>query len=66
MNITVPAQYTAISSMTEVNDIIVEVTYGTKTISDLKTALANWKKSGGQKMLDWYTANVYDKYGDGS
>ena len=41
------------------------VTYGTKTVSDFQTALSNWKSTGGQKMLDWYTANVYEKYGDG-
>ena len=65
MNITVPAQYTTVSGMTEVVDIVNEVTYGTKTVADFQTALANWKSSGGQKMLDWYTGDVYDKYGDG-
>lgn len=65
MNITVPAQYTTISGMTEVVDIVNQVTYGSKTVDDFKTALANWKKAGGQKMLDWYTSEVYDKYGDG-
>jgi putative aldouronate transport system substrate-binding protein len=66
MNVTVPAQYTTISGMTEVVDIVTEVTYGTKTVADFQTAMANWKKSGGQKMLDWYTSEVYAKYGDGS
>ena len=66
MNITAPAQYTTVSGMTEVVDIVNEVTYGTKTVADFQTALANWKSSGGQKMLDWYTSDVYDKYGDGS
>jgi hypothetical protein len=52
--------------MTEVADIVQEVTYGTKTVADFQTALANWKKTGGQKMLDWYTSEVYDKYGNGA
>jgi putative aldouronate transport system substrate-binding protein len=65
MNITVPTQYTTISGMTEVVDIVHEVTYGTKTVADFQTSLANWKSSGGQKLLDWYTSDVYDKYGDG-
>ncbi len=65
MNITVPSQYTTISGMVELFDIVTQVTYGTKTVSDFQTALSNWKSTGGQKMLDWYTANVYDKYGDG-
>jgi putative aldouronate transport system substrate-binding protein len=66
MNITAPSQYQTAYSMAEVVDIVNQVTYGSKTVSDFQTALANWKKSGGQKMLDWYTANVYDKFGDGS
>jgi len=66
MNITVPAQYTTVSGMVELFDIVTQVTYGTKTVSDFQTALKNWKSSGGQKMLDWYTSEVYDKYGDGS
>lgn len=65
MNITVPAQYTTISGMTEVVDIVNQVTYGTKTVADFQTALKNWKSSGGQKLLDWYTSDVYDKFGDG-
>jgi putative aldouronate transport system substrate-binding protein len=65
MNITVPAQYTTISGMTEVVDIVTQVTYGTKTVADFQTTLKNWKSSGGQKMLDWYTSDVYDKYGNG-
>ena len=52
--------------MTEVVDTINQVTYGTKTVSDFKSAMANWKKSGGQKLLDWYTTDVYQKFGDGS
>lgn len=66
MNITAPAQYQTAYSMAEVVDIVNQVTYGTKTVNDFKTALANWKKSAGQKMLDWYTAEVYQKFGDGS
>ncbi|MBR7825205.1 hypothetical protein KDK95_02725 [Actinospica sp. MGRD01-02] len=66
MNITAPSQYQTAYSMAEVVDIVNQVTYGSKTVADFQTALANWKKSNGQKMLDWYTANVYDKYGDGS
>jgi putative aldouronate transport system substrate-binding protein len=65
MNITVPNVYSTISGMTEVADIVQEVTYGTKTVADFQTSLANWKSSGGQKMLDWYTSDVYAKYGDG-
>jgi putative aldouronate transport system substrate-binding protein len=66
MNITAPAQYQTAYSMAEVVDIVNQVTYGSKTVNDFKTALANWKQSSGQKMLDWYTSEVYDKYGDGS
>ncbi len=66
MNITIPPQYTTISGMTEVVDIVNQVSYGTKTVNDFKTALANWKSAGGQRMLDWCTSEVYDKYGDGT
>ena len=66
MNITTPSQYQTAYSMAEVVDIVNQVTYGTKTVGDFTTALNNWKNAGGQKMLDWYTTEVYDKYGDGA
>lgn len=66
MNITAPSQYQTAYSMAEVVDIVNQVTYGKKTVDDFNKALSNWKSSGGQKMLDWYTSEVYDKYGDGS
>jgi putative aldouronate transport system substrate-binding protein len=67
MNITAPSQYQTAYSMAEVVDIVNQVTYGSKTVGDFQTALSNWKSSGGgQKMLDWYTSNVYDKFGNGS
>jgi len=66
MNITTPSQYQTAYSMAEVVDIVNQVTYGTKTVGDFTTALTNWKNAGGQKMLDWYTSEVYDKYGNGA
>jgi len=65
MNITVPSRFSSVSTAQEVNDIITQVTCGTKTVSDFQAAVKSWKSSGGDSMVAWYQSNVYDKYGAG-
>lgn len=65
MNVTVPSRYSSVSTAQEVNDIITQVTCGTKTVGDFQSALKSWKSSGGDAMVAWYQTNVYDKYGAG-
>jgi putative aldouronate transport system substrate-binding protein len=65
LNVATPSRFSSTSTATQVNDIIQEVTFGTKTVADFKTAAANWKSSGGQALIDWYQKNVLDVYGSG-
>jgi putative aldouronate transport system substrate-binding protein len=64
MNVNTPSRFSSVTTATELNDVINEVTFGTKTVSDFKTAAANWKSGGGNQLIDWWQKNVYDKYGD--
>jgi putative aldouronate transport system substrate-binding protein len=64
-NVSTPTRFSSISTATAVNDVLKQVTFGKQTVADFKTAAANWKKSGGQKLIDWYQKEVVDKYGTG-
>jgi putative aldouronate transport system substrate-binding protein len=65
LNVNTPAQFSSISTGTQVNDVIKQVTYGKKTVAEFKAAAATWKTSGGQRLVDWYQKEVVDKYGTG-
>jgi putative aldouronate transport system substrate-binding protein len=65
MNVNPPSRFSSISTGTQVNDIIKEVTFGRKTVAEFKTAAANWKSAGGQQFIDWYQKDIVDKYGTG-
>ena len=64
-NVSTPTRFSSISTGTAVNDVIKQVSFGKQTVADFKTAAANWKKSGGQTLVDWYQKEVVDKYGTG-
>lgn len=64
MNVNTPSRFSSVTTATELNDIINEVTFGTKTVSDFKAAAASWKSGGGNQLIDWWQKNVYDKFGD--
>jgi len=65
MNVTVPSRFSSVSTAQEVNDIITQVTYGTKTVGDFQSAVKSWKSSGGDALIAWYQTNVLDKFGAG-
>ncbi|WP_037568877.1 ABC transporter substrate-binding protein [Phaeacidiphilus oryzae] len=65
INATPPTRFSSASTAQQVNDIITQVTCGTKTVADFKSAVRTWKSSGGGAMVDWYQKNVLDKYGTG-
>ncbi len=65
MNVTAPSRFSAVSGHSAINDLINQVTYGTKTVSDFQAAVKSWKSGGGNALRDWYQSNVYDKYGAG-
>ena len=66
LNVNTPARFASTSTATQVNDIIKEVTYGTKTVAEFKAAAANWKSSGGQALIDWYQKSVVDTAASGT
>lgn len=65
MNVTPPNRFATISNEQAVNDIITQVTCGTKTVADFKAAVRDWKSNGGDQLVGWYQTNVLDKYGTG-
>jgi putative aldouronate transport system substrate-binding protein len=62
-NVTVPRRFSSASTAQEVNDIITQVTCGTKTLGDFKSAVRTWKSGGGDALVGWYQTNVLEKYG---
>jgi putative aldouronate transport system substrate-binding protein len=64
-NITVPARLATADTAQAVEDTIKEVYHGLKPVSAFQQALATWKASGGTEVINWYQANVYDKFGAG-
>jgi putative aldouronate transport system substrate-binding protein len=64
-NVSTPSRFASVSTGAAVNDVIKQVTFGKKTVADFRTAAANWKKSGGQQLIDWYQKEVVDKFGTG-
>ncbi|MFC4106320.1 type 2 periplasmic-binding domain-containing protein [Micromonospora zhanjiangensis] len=65
MNITVPNRFASALSAQQITDTIVQVTHGTKTVSDFQTAVKSWKSAGGDAMVAWHQTEVLDKYGTG-
>ncbi|MEV0611758.1 hypothetical protein AB0I81_00425 [Nonomuraea sp. NPDC050404] len=65
MNVTVPSRFASVSTAQQVNDIITQVTCGTKTVADFKETVKTWKAAGGDQLVAWYQTNVLDKYGTG-
>lgn len=65
MNITVPNRLGSALAAQQVNDVLLQVTYGTKTVSDYRAAVKSWKGAGGDAMVGWHQTEVLDKYGTG-
>ena len=49
----------------EVDDTIKDCYHGKKKVSDVQAAIATWKSSGGDRLKQWMTDNVLNKYGTG-
>ncbi|NUR69325.1 MAG: extracellular solute-binding protein [Hamadaea sp.] len=62
MNVTEPAQYASIGQ--QVEDMIKDVRAGRKTIDDYKSAVAAWRKQGGDDVRKFYE-DIRTKYGTG-
>ncbi len=62
MNITEPAQYSSIGQ--QVEDTILDVVHGRKPVSALQSSVAQWRRSGGDALRDFYE-QVRQQYGTG-
>lgn len=62
MNVTEPPQYASLTQPIE--DAMKDVRSGRKSIDDYKSALATWRKQGGDQLRKFYDG-IRDKYGTG-
>lgn len=65
MNISMPQNIATAAAAQSVYDTIVDCTHGKKKVSDVQAAIASWKSSSGNRLKQWMTENVLDKYGSG-
>ncbi|WP_051969236.1 type 2 periplasmic-binding domain-containing protein [Kitasatospora azatica] len=64
MNISMPQSIATASAAQAVNDTVIDCIHGKKKVSDVQAAIATWKSSGGgERLKQWMTDNVLDKYG---
>ncbi|KUO16467.1 ABC transporter substrate-binding protein [Streptomyces dysideae] len=65
MNISMPQSIATALAAQTVEDTIMDCTRGKKKVSDVQAAITSWKSSSGQRLKNWMTDNVLDKYGTG-
>ncbi|MGP4085039.1 ABC transporter substrate-binding protein [Streptomyces sp. KR55] len=66
MNISMPQAMTTTLAAQSVEDTIKDCYHGKKKVKDVQDAIASWKSSGGgDRLKQWMTDNVLDKYGTG-
>jgi putative aldouronate transport system substrate-binding protein len=66
MNINLPRALATADAAQAVEDTIKDCYHGKKKVADVKVAIATWKSSGGgDRLKQWMTTNVLQKYGTG-
>ena len=65
MNISMPQAISTADAAQAVEDVIKDCYHGKKKVSDVQAAIATWKSSGGNRLAQWMTDNVLNKYGTG-
>lgn len=65
VNITLPRSLSTADAAQSVEDMIKDCYHGKKTVADVKATIATWKSSGGDRLKQWLTDNVLQKYGTG-
>jgi putative aldouronate transport system substrate-binding protein len=65
MNISMPQSLATADAGQAVEDTIKDCYHGKKKVSDVQAAIASWKSSGGDRLTQWMTDNVLNKYGTG-
>ncbi|GLX10934.1 sugar ABC transporter substrate-binding protein [Microbispora sp. NBRC 16548] len=65
MNISTPQSLSAALAAQPVEDAIKDCYHGKKKVSEVQAAVATWKAGGGDRLKQWMTDNVLNKYGTG-
>jgi putative aldouronate transport system substrate-binding protein len=65
MNISMPQSLATADAAQAVEDTVKDCYHGKKKVSDVQAAIATWKSSGGNRLTQWMTDNVLNKYGTG-
>lgn len=65
MNISMPQSLAVADAGQAVEDTVKDCYHGKKKVSDVRAAIATWKSNGGDRLTNWMTDNVLNKYGTG-
>ncbi|NUT96134.1 MAG: hypothetical protein HOY78_29310 [Saccharothrix sp.] len=65
MNIAMPQAQATADAAQQVEDTLKDCYHGKKTVDEVKAAVASWKSGGGDRLKQWMTENVLDKFGTG-
>jgi putative aldouronate transport system substrate-binding protein len=65
MNISMPQSVATADAAQAVEDTVKDCYHGKKNVSDVQAAIATWKSGGGNRLTQWMTDNVLNKYGTG-
>ncbi|HTI26714.1 MAG TPA: hypothetical protein VL652_37360, partial [Kutzneria sp.] len=63
MNISMPQWAATADAAQAVEDTVKDCYHGKKKVSDVQAAIASWKSNGGDRLTQWMTDNVLNKYG---
>lgn len=64
MNISLPASLATADAAQSVEDTIKDCCHGKQKVSDVQAAISAWKSSG-ERLKEWLTTHVLEKYGTG-
>jgi len=65
MNFSMPQAISSAQAAQNVNDTLKDCYHGKKKVSDVQDAIAGWRSGPGERLKQWMTDNVLDKYGTG-
>ncbi|WP_211769555.1 ABC transporter substrate-binding protein [Kutzneria sp. CA-103260] len=65
MNFSMPQSLATADAAQAVEDTVKDCYHGKKKVSDVQAAIATWKSNGGDRLKQWMTDNVLNKYGTG-
>ncbi|MCO1580374.1 twin-arginine translocation signal domain-containing protein [Crossiella sp. SN42] len=66
MNFSMPQAQASALAAQSVEDAVKDCYHGKKKVADVQAAIANWKTTGGgDRLTQWMTENVLQKYGTG-